>query len=211
MLSIGSICTATRRDMAPRLSEAPRFVTLARCSAGGAGSLRGTMKIASIRRSSPVAHVPRREPLGRDDDPAQPVCVERKAGSVLGGARLDLDEGEDSAAACDDVDLAAGDPSPPGEDPPAVQPEPHRRERFGAAAALFGLLARFTSSVRGRGRKRACAAHSAARATSAAARDGDSRVSASSSAASSSESLAACAAWGGPTTITISPLGGASA
>ena len=97
--------------------------------------------MASMRTSSPVAHVARREPLGGSGDPAQPPFVEREGGGVLGGARLHLDEGERAAPPGDDVDLAAGNAGAPGEDAPAVQPQIPAGERLGAAAALLGGLA----------------------------------------------------------------------
>jgi hypothetical protein len=84
-----------------------------------------------------VAHVARGEPLGGDDDAAQPVRVERECGGVFGRSRLDLDERQGAAAPGDDVDFAAGDAGAPGDDPPAVQAEPSSGDGLGAAATLF--------------------------------------------------------------------------
>jgi len=88
-----------------------------------------------------VAHEARRQPLGGDDDAAQAIVVERHGGAFLGGAGLDLDKGDDFAAAGDQVDFAAGDAGAAGEDPPAMQPQPPGGEAFGAATALLGQLA----------------------------------------------------------------------
>lgn len=87
------------------------------------------------------AHEARGEPLGGGDDPAQAIVVEGHGGAFLGGARLDLDEGDDVPAAGDQVDFAAGDAGPLGEDPPAMEPQPPGSEALGAAAALLGQLA----------------------------------------------------------------------
>lgn len=87
-----------------------------------------------------VAHISWRKPLGGGDDASNPIFIERKSGSFIGGTRLDLDKGENFAAARDDIDFASRHAGSAGENPPAVQPEPERRERFSAAAALFSLL-----------------------------------------------------------------------
>ena len=85
------------------------------------------------------AHEARRQPLGGDDDPAQPIVVEGDGGAFLGGARLDLDEGDDFAAAGNQVDFAARDARPLGEDPPAAKSQPPGRQPFRAPAAPLRL------------------------------------------------------------------------
>jgi hypothetical protein len=87
------------------------------------------------------AHEARRQPLGGDDDAAQAIVVERDGGAFFGGASLEFDEGDDAAAAGDQVDFAAGDPRPPRENPPTMQPQPPGRQPLGAAAAFLGQLA----------------------------------------------------------------------
>lgn len=83
----------------------------------------------------------RSESLGRGDDSAETVRVERPVRASDAVARLDLDEGEGAAAAGNEVDLPAGHARTASEDAPAVELEPERRDRFGSAAAAFGLLA----------------------------------------------------------------------
>ena len=80
----------------------------------------------------------RREALGGGRHPTQAIFVERHRRRVLGGALLDLDEGERAPASRDQIDLAAGNPRAPGEDAPAVEAEPPGSDGFGAAAARFG-------------------------------------------------------------------------
>ena len=80
----------------------------------------------------------RREALGGGRHPAQAIFVERHRRCVLGGALLDLDEGERTPAPRDQINLAAGNPRAPGEDAPAVESEPPGGDGFGAAAARFG-------------------------------------------------------------------------
>ena len=82
-----------------------------------------------------------REAFGGGRHPAQAPGIERYRGGILAGALLDLDEGERAAAACDEVDLAPDDPRAARDDVPAVQPEPPRRDRFGATTPRFGSLA----------------------------------------------------------------------
>ena len=74
-------------------------------------------------------------------DPAQAMFVERLGGGVSGGALFDLDESQHPAAPRDQIDLTAAHFDAGGEDPPAVEPEPPRRDRLGAAAALLGVVA----------------------------------------------------------------------
>ena len=64
----------------------------------------------------------RREALGGGRHPAQAIFVERHRRGVFGGALLDLDKGERTAAPRDEVDLATGNPRAPGEDAPAMEP-----------------------------------------------------------------------------------------
>ena len=97
------------------------------------------------------AHVARRQPLGGDRDPAQPVAVEREGGGVDARTSLDLDERQDPAAAGDDIDLAARNPRPPGEDSPTAETKPPGGNGLGAAAAFLRPLAlnrRESSSAR---------------------------------------------------------------
>ena len=79
-----------------------------------------------------------RQPLSGDRDAAQAITVEREGGGFLAAAGLDLDEGDYPAAPRDDVDFAAGDARSPGEDGPAMEPQPPRRDRLGAPPGLFG-------------------------------------------------------------------------
>lgn len=88
-----------------------------------------------------IANEPRCEPLGGSGDAAQAVGIERESGSIFGGSRLNLDEGKRPASARNDVHFAAGNSGPARKNSPAVQPKPHRRQCFGATAALLGLLA----------------------------------------------------------------------
>src|SRR5206468_8864445 len=140
-------------------------------------------------------------------DAAQPPVVERERRRVFGGARFHLDERQHASAAGDDVDFAAAHAGLAGKDPPAFQAQIPAGESLGAAAALLGFMAihlRERSSARAYARLRGMLSCSA---TSAAARDGENLAIAASSAASSSSSLTVSASDGGPTTITISPLG----
>jgi hypothetical protein len=54
----------------------------------------------------PRAHVMRKQSFGGAHDSPQPIVVERERRFRLGGARLDLDKGEDPAATRDQVDFA---------------------------------------------------------------------------------------------------------
>ena len=83
------------------------------------------------------AHVARRQPLGGDRDPAQPVAVEREGGGVDARTSLDLDERQDPAAAGDDIDLAARNPRPPGEDSPTAETKPPGGNGFRAPSTGF--------------------------------------------------------------------------
>jgi hypothetical protein len=93
----------------------------------------------------------RRQPLCGNRDAAQPVLVERHGRTLLAGARLDLDEGENAPAARDEVDFAAGHAHAFSENPPAMQPQPPRRQPLSLSTAPFGKLAavqRLSSSAR---------------------------------------------------------------
>ena len=79
-----------------------------------------------------------RELLGRCGDPAQPVAVEREVGGFAGGALLDLDEGDDTTAAGDQIDLAAVHPHALPNDAPTAKAKPPCSQCFGAAAAALG-------------------------------------------------------------------------
>ena len=81
---------------------------------------------------------PRGQALGGDRDPAQAMVIERPGGGFLAVALLHLDECNGRITPRDEVDLSTGDPRADRKDPPAVKPQPPRRKRFGAAAALFG-------------------------------------------------------------------------
>ena len=93
----------------------------------------------------------RHQPPLRGVDDAPLLARRHRIGGVIeAGAGLDLDEGQSPSAPGDDVDLAARHPCPPCEDSPAMKPQVDRGETFGAAPALFGLLAvqRISSSTR---------------------------------------------------------------
>ena len=85
------------------------------------------------------AGIARHEGFSSGGDAPQAVTVERHPGGVGGGALLDLDEGEDGAAASDQIDFPAAKLHAPGEDSPAMEPKPPSGERFGAAATLLGF------------------------------------------------------------------------
>lgn len=82
----------------------------------------------------------RRQPLGGNCDAAQAIFVECPGCRILGGALLDLDEGECAAAPGDEVDFAARNAGTAGEDSPAVQAQPPGGERLRPAPARFGDL-----------------------------------------------------------------------
>jgi len=83
--------------------------------------------------------IARSQLLRRHRDPSQAVVVERHSGGIDAGALLYLDEGDGPTAFGDKVDLAAANPRPCRQDPPAVQPQPPGRDPFRAAAAPFGF------------------------------------------------------------------------
>ena len=98
-----------------------------------------------------LAHEPRGKAFGRDRDAAQSISIQGKSGPLGGGARLDLHESQDSAAAGDQIDFAAWHASARGEDSPAMQAEPPGGEALGPAPALLGIRApvqRLSSSAR---------------------------------------------------------------
>src|SRR3982751_1250534 len=81
-----------------------------------------------------VAHEARGEALGGNRDAPQAVVVERKGCGLVRCARLNLDEGDGTAPAGDDVDLSAGNTRPSLENTPAAQAEVPAGERLGAPA-----------------------------------------------------------------------------
>ena len=87
------------------------------------------------------AHEARRQPFGSDGDAAQAIVIKRHGGAFIGRARLDLNEGENAAAAGDQVDFAAGHPRAFSENAPAMQSQPPGGQPLGLATALFGKLA----------------------------------------------------------------------
>ena len=109
------------------------------------GSRPGERNIASIRTVVAVSRVARHQRLGGGGDAAQAVIVERQAAPRLAGAGLDLDEGEDAAAAGDEVDLADRRAGADGEDAPALEPQPPGGEPLRPPPAALGLLPRHLS------------------------------------------------------------------
>src|SRR5438128_1386798 len=97
-----------------------------------------------------VAQIARREPPRGRDNPAQPPPIQPERGGIFGGARLDLDKGEDLSAPRYYVDFAAGHTRTPGEDAPAVEPEIPAGEGLGAAAAPLGGLSLHLARSRAR-------------------------------------------------------------
>jgi len=99
-----------------------------------------------------VAKEARCQPLGGDRDAAQPIFVEGQARGVTARPLLDLDESDRPAAASDQVDLSAGNPRPPLQDSPSVQPQPPCGDGLGPPAAPLGKLAAQGALVRSRAR-----------------------------------------------------------
>lgn len=98
-----------------------------------------------------LPRVARRKSLGRHSNAAQAIFIERQRQPFLAAARLDLDEGQGLAAPRDEVDFAARNAGPAGEDAPAVQPQPPGGQPFRPATALLGFDApvqRLSSSAR---------------------------------------------------------------
>lgn len=98
-----------------------------------------------------LPRVARGQPLGGHGHPPQPIFIERQCQPLLAAACLDLDKGQGLAAPRDEVDFAARNAGPAGEDAPAVQSQPPGRLPFGAAAALLGKdtpVQRLSSSAR---------------------------------------------------------------
>ena len=85
------------------------------------------------------AGIARSQPLGCDRNAPEPVLVERHGQPFLAGAGLDLDKGQNPAAAGDEVDFAARYARPLGEDSPAAQPQPPGRQALRASAAPLSL------------------------------------------------------------------------
>ena len=86
-------------------------------------------------------HVPRGQALRGNGHAAKSPGVERHGCRAFGRSRLHFDEGGDLAASGDNVDLAAGNASAPGEDAPVVEAESPAGDCLGSAAALFGCFA----------------------------------------------------------------------
>jgi len=84
------------------------------------------------------ASIAHSQALGGDRDPAQAKSIERPCGGFDAAPLLDLDERDGPAAPRNQIDFSAGDPRADREDPPAMKPQPPRREGFSAAAALLG-------------------------------------------------------------------------
>lgn len=82
-----------------------------------------------------------REPLGRDNDAADPPGIERHCCGVLRGTCLHLDEGDYLATSGNDIDFSACYAGAAGQDAPAVKAEAPARESLRAAAALFSGFA----------------------------------------------------------------------
>ena len=88
-----------------------------------------------------VSRVSRRQALRGNRNATEPILVERPIGGLRGAALLDLDECQNAAAPCDQVDFTAGNTSAPRENAPAPQAEPPGGDRFRLAAARLGQLA----------------------------------------------------------------------
>lgn len=71
-------------------------------------------------------------------DPAEAKAFKGKAGLMLAPASLHFDKGDDLAAARDQINLAAPDPSALRNDRPAMKPQPPRRNPFGATTHTLG-------------------------------------------------------------------------
>ncbi len=83
----------------------------------------------------------------RAADAAQPPLVERQIRAASARSGLDLDEGQGSAAAGDQVDLSHGRPRAAGENSPALQPKPPGRDLLGPATAALGPAPRVGQSA----------------------------------------------------------------
>lgn len=89
-----------------------------------------------------VAQEPRNEEVGGGSHPLQALQVERAMRRCDAGAGLDLDKGEQLAAAGDQIDLPDRRSDPLGKDLPPFAAEIGGSLRLGAAAAAFGFDAR---------------------------------------------------------------------
>ena len=173
------------------------------------GKRPGTMKIASMRISSPALLVARQQ-AARPQRPRGEAARRRATCAAASSRRprLDLDEASDPAAPGDDVDFAAGHAGAAGEDAPAVEAQATSRRasrRRGRAFRLppgsfralerarVGALSRDVRALGdfGGGARRRQVAPALRRARHRVRRRWPSARSA-----------------GGPTTMTISPLGG---
>jgi hypothetical protein len=85
-------------------------------------------------------HETRCKRLGCSRNSAEAELIEREI--RFGGrcAGFDLDEGYHAAAPRDEIDFTDRRSDPAGEDPPAFELQPERRQRFGVPAAFLGTL-----------------------------------------------------------------------
>ena len=100
------------------------------------GSQQHRIDAPSIRR----LHVARPEFAARAVHPRQPLGCDRRFGFIVVAARLYLDEDDGPAILRHEVDFAAPDALAARKDAVALQAQPERGERFGAAAAPLGFL-----------------------------------------------------------------------
>lgn len=91
---------------------------------------------ANVISGPGIAH---RETLGSNRNTPQAVAIERQGGCLVRAARLDLDEGDDTPPARDEIDLATGNAGTGRKNAPAVKPQPPCRNRLRPAAATLRL------------------------------------------------------------------------
>src|SRR5262245_29459717 len=89
-----------------------------------------------------MARMARQEEAGRPRDPAELTSPPRVHRPGPLGPRLDLDEGENGAAARHDIDLAQPGLVAAGQDGIAGEPQAPYRAQLGDMPQLLGLLAR---------------------------------------------------------------------
>lgn len=94
-----------------------------------------------------VAEKPGNEEVGSGGDPLQTLQVERAMRRCNAGAGLDLDKGEQLAAAGDQIDLADRRSHPFGENLPALPAEVGSGLGLGAPAPAFGFDAGFAQRL----------------------------------------------------------------
>ncbi len=83
------------------------------------------------------AGIARHQHLGRGGDAGKPALVDREIEIGRGGARLDLDKGDQAAAAHNQIDFAGRSADPAIEDFPAFQPQPPGGAALAFAATRF--------------------------------------------------------------------------